>query len=87
MEPLHLRPGLHGESALPFCACQSNPASWKFKRGQKEADFKTHLCLPPLFFPRPSWLLIWAPWGTLLPPACPRQSPNHTDLGQRPRAG
>lgn len=29
------------QRSLP--ACQSNPEAWKFKRGQKEADFKTHL--------------------------------------------
>lgn len=35
--------GSAGNQGLLFRACQSNSASWKFKRGQKEADFKTHL--------------------------------------------
>ena len=66
-EPLHLCPGLHGEPGLPFRACQSNPAAWKFKRGQKEADFKTHLCLPLFPSPPPHGCCSRLPGGSLAP--------------------
>lgn len=65
--PLHLSPGLRGELELPFLACQSNPRAWKFKRGQKEADFKTHLCLPPSPPPPPRGLCSGLPGGSVAP--------------------
>lgn len=66
-EPLHLCPGLHGEPALPFLACQSNPAAWKFKRGQKEADFKTHLGSPRFPSLPPHGCCSRLPGGSLAP--------------------
>ena len=70
VEPLRLCPGLPGEPARPFCACQSNPAPWKFKRGQKEADFKTHLSWSAP--PGPSWPRCSS--GGALAPGLSRQS-------------
>lgn len=82
MEPLPPSPGAPQGASAPLPRLSVKPSSWKFKRGQKEADFKTHLCVPRSP-PAPLWPLLQAPQGL----CCPWPVPGRAETIRFPGRG